>query len=552
MWCHGTLSSVRFRTKMIKKHAEAPLTKVRRYLEEHTNPPVFLLSALLVAVFVSWGVLAPRHLGGVAEALMSGIATYFGWWYVLAVTGFLVFVLVLLVSPYAHIRIGKDDESPEWSTWAWFSMLFTAGMGIGLVFYGVAEPIFHLKNPPIQDGNTADAAMTALQLTFFHWGVHPWAIYIIVGLSMGYFCFRHGLPLRPAAAFYPLIGDAIYGPLGNLIDILAVFGTLFGLATSLGLGAIQINAGLNVVFGLPMTAAWQVAIIATVTAVAVASVMAGLDAGVRRLSVFNMYLAIALAVFVFVLGPTVFILDALPSATGQYVQHLPETSLRTFALSDAGSAWISDWTLFYWGWWIAWSPFVGMFIARISRGRTIRQFILGCLLAPTGTSIVWFTIFGGGAIFKILDGGNQALADAGTTDALFVLMQQLPVHDVLITVASLLAILVVAIFFATSSDSGSLVVDMLTNGGDPHPIWQQRLFWAVTEGAVAAILLVAGAATAGDPLSALQTASVTSGLPFSVVLTCMCWGLWRQLAQERTPQAIATGSRASRRQRRRR
>jgi len=537
--------------KTIEQDAEARLKKVRSYLQHHTNPPVFLASALLVAVFVTWGALAPDHLGGIAEATMTAIGTYFGWWYVTAVTGFLVFVLVLLFSPYGSIRIGKDDSRPDWGTWAWFSMLFTAGMGIGLVFYGVAEPIFHLTNPPVQEATTADAAMAALKLTFFHWGVHPWAIYIIVGLSMGYFCFRHDLPLRPAAAFYPLIGDAVYGPLGNLIDILAVFGTLFGLATSLGLGAVQINAGLHAVFGLPMGAAWQVAIIAAITAVAVASVMAGLDAGVRRLSVINMYLALGLAVLVFVLGPTLFILDALPSATGQYVQHLPETSLRTFAFSESGSAWIGDWTLFYWGWWIAWSPFVGMFIARISRGRTIRQFILGCLLAPTGTSIVWFTIFGGSAIQMIMDGGNQALADAGTTDAMFVLLQQLPMHDVLMTATSLLAVLVVAIFFATSSDSGSLVVDMLTNGGDPHPIWQQRLFWAVTEGTVAAILLVAGAATAGNPLSALQTASVTSGLPFSVVLACMCWGLWRQLGRESLPVPFQRRRRARQPRRRR-
>ncbi|WP_420427784.1 BCCT family transporter [Algiphilus sp.] len=508
---------------------------IRRYLQQHTNPPVFLLSTALVLLFVGWGVVAPTQLGAVAERLMALITTYFGWWYVLAVTGFLVFVLVLLVSPYAQLRIGPHDEPPDWSTWGWFSMLFTAGMGIGLVFYGVAEPIFHFTQPPVETASAADAAMRALQLTFFHWGVHPWAVYIVVGLSMGYFCFRQGLPLRPAAAFYPLIGRAIYGPIGHLVDILAVFGTLFGLATSLGLGAIQINAGLHAVFGVPMAAMWQVAIIAAITAVAVASVMAGLDAGVRRLSVVNMFLAIALAVLVFVMGPTLFVLEVLPSATGQYLQHLPERSLQTFALSESGSAWIGNWTLFYWGWWIAWSPFVGMFIARISRGRSIRAFILGCLLAPTGTSIVWFTIFGGTALHKMMQGGNTALAEAGTTDAMFVLLQQLSMPDAVMTVAALLAVLVVAIFFATSSDSGSFVVDMLTNGGDPHPIWQQRLFWAVTEGAVAAILLVAGATTAGNPLSALQTASVTSGLPFSVVLVFMCWGLWRQLQRDGPP-----------------
>ncbi|MHA7833872.1 MAG: BCCT family transporter [Algiphilus sp.] len=508
---------------------------IRRYLQQHTNPPVFLLSAMLVVVFVSWGVIAPSQLGDAAEGLMAWMTTYFGWWYVLAVTGFLIFVLVLLLSPYAQLRIGGEDERPDWSTGGWFSMLFTAGMGIGLVFYGVAEPIFHFTQPPVEAASAADAAVRALQLTFFHWGVHPWAVYIVVGLSMGYFCFRQGLPLRPAAAFYPLAGQRIYGPIGHLIDILAVFGTLFGLATSLGLGAVQINAGLHVIFGLPMAAMGQVANIAAITAVAVASVMAGLDAGVRRLSVVNMFLAMALALLVFVLGPTLFVLDLLPSATGQYVQQMPERSLQTYALSESGSTWIGNWTLFYWGWWIAWSPFVGMFIARISRGRSIRSFILGCLLAPTGTSIVWFTIFGGTALHKMMQGDNTALAEAGTTDALFVLLQQLSMPDGVMTATALLAVLVVAIFFATSSDSGSLVVDMLTNGGDPHPIWQQRLFWAVTEGAVAAILLVAGATTAGNPLSALQTASVASGLPFSIVLVFMCWGLWRQLQRDGPP-----------------
>jgi choline/glycine/proline betaine transport protein len=511
------------------------MDRIRAYLNEHTNPQVFLISAVLVFAFVAWGVAAPGNLGAIAEAVMAWIATYFGWWYTLVVTGFVVFVVVLMLSPYGRIKLGKDKEEPEWSTWAWFSMLFTAGMGIGLVFFGVAEPIFHFNSPPTGGGGTPRAAIEAMNITFFHWGLHPWAVYIVMGLSMGYFCFRHDLPLRPAVAFYPLIGTRIYGWLGNLIDILAVFGTLFGLATSLGLGASQINAGLNTVFGLPEGAAWQVVIIGVVTAIAVVSVMLGLDGGIRRLSVFNMYLAIALAVVVFLAGPTLFILKFMVSSAGHYIQNLPETSLRMFTFSQEGSDWLSSWTLFYWGWWIAWSPFVGMFIARVSRGRTIRQFIIGCLLAPTGASIAWFTIFGGSALYYILEGGNEALAGAGTNDAMFVLLAQLPLGTGLAVMLSLLAILVVSVFFATSSDSGSLVVDMLTNGGNPDPLWQQRLFWAVLEGVVAAVLLVAGTMTAGNPLSALQTASVTSGLPFSVILALMCWGLVRQLGAEIIP-----------------
>jgi len=518
------------------------MSDLRTYLQTHTNPPVFLVSAILILGFVFWGVTAPANLGSVAGGVMSWITKYFGWWYLLSVFGFLIFVIVLLFSPYGRLKIGKDHEEPEWSTWAWFSMLFTAGMGIGLVFFGVAEPIFHLNTPPggLAAAGSGDAAVLAMDITYFHWCLHPWAVYIVIGLAMGYFCFRHDLPLRPAAAFYPLIGRGIYGWLGNLIDILAVFGTLFGLATSLGLGATQINAGLHSVFGVPVGWQSQVIIIAVVTAVAVTSVMLGIDAGIRRLSVFNMYVAILLALIVFLAGPTLFILEYLVQSAGHYIEHLPMTSLRIFAFNQEGHEWMGNWTLFYWGWWIAWSPFVGMFIARISRGRTIRQFILGSLLAPVGASMVWFAIFGGSAIYYIMMEGNQALAHAGTTDAMFILMNQLPLGGgIFVSLMSLLAIIVVTVFFATSSDSGSLVVDMLTNGGDPHPIWQQRLFWAVLEGVVAAILLVAGAFSgSGDPLSALQTASVTSGLPFSVVLAFMCWGIVRQLRQDTVPAPI--------------
>ena len=518
------------------------MADLKAYLQEHTNPPVFFVSLVLILALVGWGVTAPAHLGSVAEAVKAWITTYFGWWYLAAVFGFLVFAIILMFSPYGRIRIGKSDERPQWSTWAWFSMLFTAGMGIGLVFFGVAEPVFHFQGLPTAPEGTEEAAVQAMHMTIFHWGLHPWAIYIVLGLSMGYFCFRYDLPMRPASAFYPLIGRAIYGWVGHLIDILAVFGTLFGLATSLGLGATQINAGLHAVFGMPVGAAWQVGIIAVITAVAVTSLMMGLDKGIRRLSVFNMYTAILLAVAVFLAGPTLFILDYMVQTTGYYLEHLPGTSLRVFAFSEEGHQWISDWTLFYWGWWIAWSPFVGMFIARVSRGRTIRQFILGTLLAPVGASIAWFCTFGGTAIYQILENGNEALANAGKTDALFLLLDTLPLGEAGAVALSLVAVLVVAIFFATSSDSGSFVVDMLTNGGDPNPIWQQRMFWAITEGVVAAVLLVAGAMhVAGNPLSALQTASVLSGLPFSVVLALMCWGLVRQLRHEHLPDAPLAG-----------
>lgn len=510
----------------------------RSYLQTHTNPPVFLTSIILLAAFLLWGIIAPANLGDVAGSVFTWITVYAGWWYLASVFGFLLFTIIILFSPYGRLKLGKDHETPEYSTWGWFSMLFTAGMGIGLVFFGVAEPIFHYNTPPggLAEPGTGEAALVAMHTTYFHWGLHPWAIYIILGMSMGYFCFRHDLPLRPAAAFYPLIGRGIYGWVGNLIDILAVFGTLFGLATSLGLGASQINSGLNMVFGLPVGWPSQVLIIGALTAIAVTSLMLGIDKGIRRLSIWNMWGAIALALVVFIAGPTLFILQYLVQSAGYYIQNLPITSLRIFAFSAEGQDWVGAWTLFYWGWWISWAPFVGMFIARISRGRTIRQFILGTLLAPVGVSMVWFAIFGGSAIWHIREQGSEALANAGTVDAMFVLMNALPLGTVLATAMSLLAIVVVSVFFATSSDSGSLVIDMLTNGGDPHPIWQQRMFWAITEGAVAAILLIAGAfAASGNPLSALQTASVTAGLPFSVVLALMCWGLVRQFRQDTIP-----------------
>ncbi len=510
------------------------MSKLQDYLREHTNPPVFLVSLALILVLVGWGVTNPANLGDVAGSVKTWISAYFGWWYLAVVTGFLIFTVILMVSRYGRIRLGKDDDKPFWGRWAWFSMLFTAGMGIGLVFFGVAEPIFHYNEAWLAGGmSDGEAALQAMRMTFFHWLLHPWAVYIIVALSMAYFSFRHDLPLRPASAFYPLIGAKIYGWVGHLIDILAVFGTLFGLATSLGLGATQINAGLGEVFGMPQSWRWQVAIIAIITAIAVTSLMLGLDRGIRRLSVFNMYTAAFLALVVLIVGPTMFILNLAVQSTGEYIHNLWITSLRTWTFSGEGREWLDEWTLFYWGWWIAWSPFVGMFIARVSRGRTIREFIIGTLLAPVGASIAWFSIFGGSALYYIVETGNEPLAEAGTVDAMFVLLDQLPLAHSATIFLSLVGVLVVTIFFATSSDSGSLVVDMLTNGGDPHPIWQQRMFWAITEGAVAAILLVAGAlAAAGDPLVALQTASILAGLPFSVVLILICWGLVRQLGRE--------------------
>ncbi|MGB7755436.1 MAG: BCCT family transporter [Salinisphaera sp.] len=520
------------------------MSQIKTYLNTHTNPPVFLISGAMLILFVALASIFPQGFSSVANTIQHFIVTYFGWLYILAMTLFVVFVLFIAFSRFGNLRLGPDDSKPDFDTWSWISMMFTAGMGIGLVYYAVSEPLLHYKNPPVVDGQTPAAAESAMNYTFFHWGLHPWAMYIVLGLSLGYFAYRRGLPLKPAAAFYPFIGDRIYGPIGHFIDILAVFGTLFGLATSIGLGASEISAGLGQLFGFSDGLGTQLIVILAVEAVAITSVMLGVDAGIRRLSVINMWLAIGLALFVFAVGPTLYILNSLPTDTGFYLQHLVQTSLNVFT-DKQGKNFQDSWTLFYWGWWISWSPFVGMFIARISYGYTIRQFILGTLLIPTGASIVWFVIFGRTALKYVMgSGGDQALMHANSANAIFVLMDQLPVAGWIAIIASALAIVVVTLFFATSSDSGSLVVDILTNGGDPNPIWQQRLFWAIMEGAVAAVLLVAGTLGGGNPLSALQMAAVTSGLPFCVILVIMCFALYKALNEETLPQRFPNAKRA--------
>jgi choline/glycine/proline betaine transport protein len=502
---------------------------VDEYLRRHTNPPVFLISGAVILAFVAAGVLFTGATGDAASGVQSFITTYLGWFYIVAVNVFLIFVVVLMLSRYGRVRLGPDDNQPEFSTWAWFAMLFTAGMGIGLVYFGVAEPVLHFTSPPIGEGGTEQAAREAMNLTYFHLLLHPWAIYIVFGLSAAYFSFRRGLPFRPAAAFYPFLGERVHGPIGHLVDILAVFGTIFGLATSLGLGAQQINAGLNTLFGVPNTTGMQIILIAVITSVAAISVVLGIHRGIRRLALINMWLAIGIALLVCFLGPTLFILGTLVSSSGYYLQNIIGTSFNMFTMNDAGAEWQAGWTLFYWGWWISWSPFVGMFIARISRGRTLRQFVVGVLLAPVGASAIWFAIFGGSALNYIMTGSGGGLAEADSSNALFVLLQQLPIPGTITVLASVVAIVVVVLFFATSSDSGSLVVDILTNGGDPDPLWQSRLFWAILEGAVAAVLLLVGG------LAALQTASITAGLPFAVVLLFMCYGLFKGLQEERLP-----------------
>ncbi len=487
------------------------------------NPPVFFASSALTLVFVAFAALAPDTASTLFSAMQAWITHSAGWFYVLAVAGFLVFVVVLAVSDFGRIKLGPDHSEPDYSHGSWFAMLFSAGMGIGLMFFGVAEPIMHYTSPPVGEPATAEAARQAMRITFFHWGMHAWAIYAVVALALAYFAFRHDLPLTIRSALYPLIGDRIHGPIGHTVDVFAVLGTIFGVATSLGFGVIQVNAGLNYLFDVPTTVTVQIVLIAVITAVATLSVGLGLDAGIRRISELNMVLALVLLAFVLVTGPTVFLLQTLVQNTGMYLSNLFAMTFNLYAYEPTG--WIGGWTLFYWGWWIAWSPFVGMFIARVSRGRTIREFVVGVLLVPVGFTFMWMTFFGDTALHMVMMQGLGTLAEAVAADtsvALFRFFEHLPLSSL----TSLIATVLVVTFFVTSSDSGSLVVDMLTSGGaEDSPAWQ-RIFWAIVEGIVAAALLVAGG------LGALQTATIASALPFTVVMILMCWGLARALRIE--------------------
>lgn len=495
-------------------------TPVQRSLQ----PVVFAGSAALTLAFVLFGALAPDAAGATFGAVQGWITAELGWFYLLAVAVFLLFVAYLAISRHGLVRLGPNHSEPEFSYGSWFAMLFSAGMGIGLVFFGVAEPVTHFMVPPEGEPATIAAARAAMRLSYFHWGLHAWAIYAVVGLALAYFSFRHGLPLTVRSALYPLVGDRIHGPIGHAVDIFAVIGTMFGVATSLGLGALQVNAGLSHVLGVPVGFGVQLLLIAGITALATLSVASGLDRGIKLLSNGNLIMAAALMLFVFVVGPTTFLLRTFVQNLGGYIDQF---ALRTFHMyAYDPKDWLGDWTLFYWGWWIAWSPFVGMFIARISRGRTIREFVLGVLLVPTGFTFAWMTVFGDSALWLHLNGVTTAVSTAVQNDvtlALFVFLEQYP----LATLSSWLAMVLIVTFFITSADSAALVVSTITAGGRTEvPLWQ-RVFWAVASGVIAAVLLASG-----EGLRALQTAAIASALPFAVVMLLICYGLLRGLQRE--------------------
>ncbi|MED5426065.1 MAG: BCCT family transporter, partial [Pseudomonadota bacterium] len=453
------------------------------------NKPVFFTSSALILCLLIFAAGAPETADALFQKLQSAIVTNGSWFYVFTVAVIVVFVVFLGMSRYGEIKLGPDHASPEFSFGTWLSMLFAAGMGIGLMFFGVAEPLMHFLAPPTAQAESIDAVREAMKTTFFHWGVHAWAIYAVVALILGYFAYRQNLPLTLRSALYPLIGDRIYGWPGHVVDIFAVTSTVFGVSTSLGLGASQVNAGFNYLFGLPSNTGVQIAIMAGVVGLAVISVTTGLEKGIRRLSETNMVLALLLLLIVLFLGPTVFLLQAFMQNTGAYLSDLVRNTFNLFAYEKTD--WIGGWTIFYWGWWLAWAPFVGLFIARISYGRTIREFVMGVLLIPSAFTLFWMTVFGNAAIDQVLVQGKDVLAQMVNEDssvALFVFLEQFPFASVL----SLIAVLMVIVFFVTSCDSGAMVVDMLCSHGENNtPLWQ-RVYWAVGVGVVSSVLLYAG------------------------------------------------------------
>ncbi|HLR22192.1 MAG TPA: BCCT family transporter [Pseudogracilibacillus sp.] len=493
--------------------------------------PVFYASLLLSLIFIAWGGAAPKNLDKVSSAAQAFLQEHFGWFYLISASIILIFAIYLAFSKYGDIKLGKDDDEPEYSRFSWFAMLFSAGMGIGLVFWGVAEPVSHLHEPPFGEGMTSEAGENALLFSFFHWGLHPWGIYALIALALAYFKFRRDVPGTISATFYPLIGSKVNGPIGWIIDTIAVFATVFGVATSLGLGAIQINGGATYLNSdIPNQFSTQFLIIIGVTILFMLSALSGIGRGIKWLSNGNIILAISLFVFFLVLGPTTFLFDSFTTTLGSYIQKLPQISFRLAPFDEGGNDWIQGWTVFYWAWWIAWSPFVGTFIARVSRGRTIREFVFGVLAVPTLFCALWFTMFGGtGISMDLFDGGGiwEAMNQGENTElALFATLDHLPLS----IVATVIAIILISTFFITSADSATFVLGMQTTNGLFNPPFIVKFIWGLVQSAAAAVLLYSGG------LEALQTASIVSAFPFVFVLLLMMVSLHLGLQKEFEPQ----------------
>ncbi|WP_458526871.1 BCCT family transporter [Onishia taeanensis] len=497
---------------------------------------VFLFSSLVILLFVIATLALQDQMEPIFNAMFSFLTTNLSWVFLLGANVFVVLAVVLIFTPLAKVRIGGANARPDFGYLGWFAMLFAAGMGIGLMFYGVSEPLTHfgtaMGGTTVEDGvrtdwaplgaaagDQAGAIDLSMAATIFHWGLHPWGAYAIVGLSLAIFAYNKGLPLTMRSIFYPILGERIWGWPGHVIDILAVFATLFGLTTSLGIGATQASAGLHYLFGVPDNNTTLILLIMGITVVALGSIMLGVDKGVQRLSQLNMALAFLLLAFVIAVGPTLMIAIGVFDNLLGYVQNLPALSMP-FGREDANFS--QGWTAFYWAWWIAWSPFVGMFIARVSRGRTVREFLTAVLLVPSMASVVWMTAFGTTAIDQVVNQGITKVQDAALELQLFTMLESLP----LTTITSFVGIVLVIVFFVTSSDSGSLVIDSITAGGKVDAPKPQRIFWALIEGALAIALLLGGG------LSALQTAALTTGLPFTLVLLVGCFAIVKGLMSE--------------------
>ncbi|MFB9150230.1 BCCT family transporter [Roseovarius ramblicola] len=501
--------------------------------------PVFVISGLVIIAFVAYALFAPQQASDFFGWLRPALTSTFDWFFLSAANIFVIFCLLLIVSPYGSVRLGGTDATPDYNYLGWFSMLFAAGMGIGLMFFGVLEPVYHMAisaplgvPSPFTEGgelipeNVEAARAMGLAATSYHWALHPWAIYAVVALALALFSYNKGLPLTIRSAFYPIFGERVWGWTGHIIDTLAVFATLFGLATSLGFGAQQANAGLEHIYGIPNNVTVQVILIAAITGVALISVLRGLDGGVKVLSEINMAIALALLLFVLFAAGAATILGDFVSGLGSYFKNVIPLS-NPFGREDTG--YMQGWTSFYWAWWISWSPFVGMFIARVSRGRTVREFVTCVLIIPSLVCVFWMAVFGGAAIDQVLSDPVGSAVKAQVIDSynpplsLFAMLESLP----LASITSTIGIVLVIVFFVTSSDSGSLVIDTITAGGKVDAPVPQRVFWCTFEGLVAIALLVGGG------LGALQAMVISTGLPFTVILLAICVTIWKGLASEK-------------------
>ena len=495
-------------------------------LELHN--PVFFISSVLIVIFVVAAIMFPESANQQLQGVKSWSIDNFDWLFMASGNLFVLFCLGLIISPFGKIRLGGNTATPDYSILSWFSMLFAGGMGIGLMFWCVAEPIAYYTDwagtPLNITANTPEAASAAMAATIFHWGLHPWAIYCVVGLSLAFFTYNKGLPLTMRSTFYPILGERCWGVAGHLIDILAVLATLFGLATSLGLGAKQAASGLSFLFGIESTINVQIGIIVAVTFAAILSVMRGLDGGVKILSNLNMAIAALLLLFVFFMGPTLIIIETFGTTLVSYMEYIIPLSNW---VGREDEKFLHGWTVFYWAWWVSWSPFVGMFIARISRGRTVREFVIAVLLVPTLVALIWMSSFGGTGLDQAQQGiGSLANGIDDVSLSLFQMLENLPAYQI----SSFFGIILVLVFFITSSDSGSLVIDSITAGGKLDSPVTQRVFWATLEGGVAAALLYGGGSQA---LKALQAGAISAGLPFTLVLIVMCVSLYLGLSSER-------------------